>query len=44
MMKKKNIFSHHLMRRALEKSGVPTDKFIIKDDVVDALIYEYSRG
>lgn len=41
---KKEIFKLHLLRRAIEKTGVRQDQFKLNDDVLDALIHEYSHG
>lgn len=41
---KKEIFKLHLLRRAIEKTGVKADQFVLNPDILDALIYDYSEG
>ena len=41
---KKEIFKLHLLRRAIEKTGVRQDQFTLSEDVLDALIHDYSLG
>jgi ATP-dependent Lon protease len=41
---KKEIFKLHLLRRAIDKTGVKEDQFQLNPSVLDALIYDYSQG
>jgi ATP-dependent Lon protease len=41
---KKEIFKRHLLRRAINKTGVKDDQFNLNPNVVQALIHDYSLG
>ncbi len=41
---KKEIFNRHLIRRAIDKTGVKADQFILGDVVIDALVQDYCMG
>ena len=41
---KKEIFKSHLLRRAIDKTGVKEEQFVFDPSLLDSLIYEYSEG
>jgi len=41
---KREIFNRHLLRRAIDKTGVAQSQFILTPEVIEALVTEYSLG
>lgn len=41
---KLEIFTRHLLKRAMEATGVKPDQFVLPPETVDALVEEYNRG
>lgn len=41
---KTEIFKRHLLRRAIDKTGVKEEQFVLEKDILESLIYEYSEG
>lgn len=41
---KKEIFKIHLLKRAIEKTGVKPEQFVLNPNILESLIYDYSEG